>query len=286
MRALAAHSEESRILSPTLQELLRNETAFCSSYPFATSDMSSKSRASLEPVEEEAFLGGFKRQRGDRASLPQTSFLFSREIGAYGSWVEGACPSPKRRRCARYFPDSPSIVSLPVSLAQEDSLESMHLSPASSPCRETKPVEWWKQKQKATAYESTHAQACFVCRRTLPASKQETTILSNAPGASGNTLLAFLTPKNSGLAPSWNKPSFHTPPCQPIMNQCEETGNDICSFCERTACGDCIARCEECGDLYCSFCSTTDYCGAMSRTVCLDCNTERQLCRGDEMHID
>jgi hypothetical protein len=201
-----------------------------------------------------------KRQRHDEVS----PFVISQEF-----WN----PTPKRVKHAHNFSDSPSVVSL--SQTSEEGLdESFAESMPQSPVSSNKPVEWWKQ-QKHQPSEPQCDGACFVCQRSLP----RETVEHAATGMRRNALLAYLTPLNDSHA---CKPRAACKPMQPILDR-----QDLCSFCERATCNDCMAQCEECGDQYCSFCRTIDYCGAISRTLCLDCSNERTTGNDeDAMNID
>ena len=45
-----------------------------------------------------------------------------------------------------------------------------------------------------------------------------------------------------------------------------------CSYCSKEVCTSCVAECERCCEHFCRFCATTNYSGAYSAPMCIDCN--------------
>jgi hypothetical protein len=247
--------------------------------------------------------GGLKRHRSDWGKFPLD--VIQQEETGDGWIMEVGDASPKRRKQTHFFSASPSVIS--VSLTQDDSgvcdgsfheplSSSMLLQSPEAPAKESssmqgKPVEWWKQKHRLSTCKTKveGADSCVVCQRTFPSGGEISSNTCPGTGMRDNSLLAYFTPLNNDgdqkHPPKPKHSSLQAPLNQPSAQ--DNPGSELCSFCERSACNDCIARCEECGDLFCSFCSTIDYYGTIARTLCLDCNSERTNAQdGDDMHID
>ncbi|KAI8977006.1 hypothetical protein BDF20DRAFT_538215 [Mycotypha africana] len=56
--------------------------------------------------------------------------------------------------------------------------------------------------------------------------------------------------------------------CYKCMQNC---ACDVCAFCEKRVCQNCIQQCNQCQNLYCSTCSEIDYSLSMDRVFCLSC---------------
>ena len=128
-------------------------------------------------------------------------------------------------------------------------------------------TEWWKQKRNTPreVKSDTPSCCCNVCHQHLPMGQ----ILreSTSSGMRQNALLAYFKPQTAIVTRESSMPTgtvmAHT--------------SHHCSFCERATCNDCIANCEQCNELFCSFCRTVDYCGSVSKTLCIDCNKEKPV---------
>jgi hypothetical protein len=205
----------------------------------------------------------FSKRRRDGHSLD--SHVISQEEGDYLEDMLISSPCTKR---ARYCPETASAPPSPgvVSLAPVKTDNTNHT---------ISPREWWKepapqhQVSSATSPEPSSSSSnliCVVCQTTYaPCQVEEEPSVMPA-----NALLNYFSCKKKASLKAAATPTKST-----------STTDSHCTFCERSACPDCVRQCEECHQPFCSFCLTQEYHGtSYSRTVCLDC------CRRDPVQQD
>lgn len=231
-----------------------------------------------------------KRSRDDGHSL-ESSHVISQEEGDSLEDMLMSSPCTKRARYNKYCPETASAPPSPgvVSLAPVNNT-TMPVGEFESFEHRTNhkkiPREWWKHPAPTpppqhnttqvsntarSALESSSSSSasnliCVVCQTTyIPCQvEQEPSVMP------ANALLNYFScKKKSSLKAAATRTKTTT--------STTNNNNSHCTFCERSACPDCMRNCEECQQSFCSFCSTQEYHGKLSsRTVCLDC------CRRDD----
>jgi hypothetical protein len=170
--------------------------------------------------------------------------------------------SPVAKRQRYIAGHSPGIVS--IGTLNSDVTSSTDRSLTTTPPPSSNP--WWRRKRCSMdplPHNDETMSSCFVCQKayhvqTIPKLK------SNMPT---NSLLQYFSPKRS------NRRSTNTHFVSKIVVQLqqEEERSDLCTFCERKNCPDCLLQCQACDDRYCRLCLTTDYSGGIEHIVCPDC---------------
>jgi Cd27 binding protein (Siva) len=176
---------------------------------------------------------------------------------------------------------SPGIVSIDTTVGEvpmnhvETATITGYMSLQPSPPQREAGVEWWKQKKRPKSTkmkpktDDSQCSCCFVCER--PYTPTLADILPETMPT--NALLAYFAPKRSLReqplpAAAATTTTTTSAACRRVM----VIRQDLCTFCERAACPDCLNSCHDCQQPFCTFCSTTDYIhGRLERTLCLEC---------------
>lgn len=213
--------------------------------------------------------------------------------------------SPPCTKRARYYcpetetasaPPSPGVVSLTPVYTNTNMTVGVGVGESQ---KKAIPREWWKQpplpqqhnnkvpsaasslleSSSVAGFSSSSSSSfnnhlvCVVCQTAYtPCHVEEKPSVMPA-----NALLNYFSCKKKASPPKAAAATTATPTPVQVKSRSTTTNNNnhcTCTFCERSACPDCVHQCEECQQPFCSFCcSTQEYHGTSSytRTVCLDC---------------
>jgi hypothetical protein len=225
-----------------------------------------------------------KRRREDGNSFDE-SHVISQEEGDSLEDMLMSSPCTKRARTL-YSPETASAPPSPgvVSLAPVTTIMPVGDSEHITNHKQTRPREWWKRPapqqhlvlSSASSLEASSSAGsssavsnlitCIVCLTTYaPCQVEEEPSVMPA-----NALLNYFSCKHKA---SMSQTTTATRTKSKFASTSTKNNNSLCTFCERSACPDCVRQCEECQQPFCSFCLTQEYHGtsSSSRTVCLDC---------------